>query len=322
MFIEPCGCEHTAASFICVNEMTTLKTTPHLSFKLSGTAHISCETDVTPIEVPESAHNGEQFHLSAVSPSLYKKGVLIEKIALQVNTTQNNNKNNPTSKTYKKWDSSQYFYLIREWQLTGDYKLAAAVLGMPVKTAANIISKFKSAGKTFPNPRGNSHRKYDKKKISKFLAQYLEFHSNSTLEEMKENIWENRDVLLEPSCTAPSISWICNLLKQSLFDSKPITLKIASIDPMKRNSEETLQSRKQFVQWYNSLSDIDVKRLVWVDEHGFNFYTVKHRAWSRQGTPAVVRTPTAKGNLLSVILAVSGTFGKIFMEVCCETSCN
>ena len=50
-------------------------------------------------------------------------------------------------------------------------------------------------------------------------------------------------------------------------------------------------------------------------------YTVKRRAWSVQGSPAVIQNTTTKGKNISVLLSVSAEFGKIAMQaVDCSTS--
>jgi hypothetical protein len=130
---------------------------------------------------------------------------------------------------------------------------------MPFSTAANIISQYKKSNKMFPKPRGSIHRKYNKLKIADFLFKYLSqpANSNSTLSEMQSEIWEHKAQL---GCkSAPSITWISNLLTESLFDSKPMTLKYASVDPVRRNSTEVLEERANFVSWYSSLSDDEKK---------------------------------------------------------------
>lgn len=186
---------------------------------------------------------------------------------------------------------------------------------MPKSTASTIISQFKKSQKCYPNPRGDSHKVFDKLKIAKFLDDYLSdtANSNSTLEEMKEEIWENRSELLSPTTPhPPSVSWICKLLSESLFDSKKITLKSVSVDPIRRNCDEVIQKRIEFVSWYNTLTDDDKRCIVWVDEHGFNLWSVRKKGRSKQGLKVTVPVATTKGNNVTIILAVS-TYGKVAM---------
>ena len=184
---------------------------------------------------------------------------------------------------------------------------------MPVETARTIIKNFIKTGQIEPKKRGEPHQKYDKNQIAAFLFTFISDtkNSNSTLEEIRMEISNT----LFNGAQAPSCSWIYNLLKQPYFNSKPITLKIASMVPTRRNSPETLVERKEFVEWIQQLSATDLSRLVFVDEHGIQLYTVRHRARSVAGVPATVSVPTVKGKNVTNLLAVSVTFGKVTLMV-------
>jgi len=192
---------------------------------------------------------------------------------------------------------------------------------MPYHTAANILSRYRKSG--IPFPQHTLWKLYNKERIAAFLHSFFSDpeHTNATLEEARNEIWKNRSKLLHRHCSRPpSISWICKLLQKALFNAKPITLKIASINPLKRNIHETIEERFNFVMWIESLSKTDFSRLVWVDEHGFNFYTVKRRGWSIQGDPVVIHSYSAKGKNMTVLLAVSAVFGKVAMQALDSTT--
>ena len=187
---------------------------------------------------------------------------------------------------------------------------------MPHHTAANILSRYRRHGILFPQ-HASMYILYNKEKIAAFLYSYFSNpdHSIATLEEVRKEIWANKHRLLHKYCSKPpSESWICELLQQSLCNAKPITLKMVSLNPLKRNTYETIEARYNFVIWIETISSNDLKRLVWVDEHGFNFYTVKRRGWAVQGSPAVIQANTTKGKNITVLLAVSAEFGKIAMH--------
>jgi len=189
---------------------------------------------------------------------------------------------------------------------------------MPSKTAANIIWRFKTTRSRKPRKRGGAPKKFDSKKIAQFVFQYLSdpCHSNSTLEQIQHKIWTNRNLLLNENITQPpSISWISKLLSSKLFHSKPITLKFASYEPQIRNSPQVIEERFQFANMIQQLSDTEVKCILFLDEHGYNLFTVRHRARSVQGERAVVKTPTAKCQNVTVTLTVSPTFGKIHIQI-------
>jgi len=206
---------------------------------------------------------------------------------------------------------SDYQLLIKSWMKGINIHLIAEVLDMPIKTARNIIWRFKSTGMFAPQKRGTSHPvKFDKRILSPLIYQYLSdpAHSNSTLVEIQQFIWTKKQIL-------PSVSWIEKLLHSKLFLSKPMTLKYASIEPKSRNSPDVIQHRYEFVCWLNSLSIQQTQSIIFLDEHGYNLYTVKHRAWARQGERATVLTPTVKSQNVTVTIAVSPTFGKIAIQI-------
>lgn len=187
---------------------------------------------------------------------------------------------------------------------------------MPVKTTSNIIWRFKSTGIRAPRKRGGKPKKYDSKQLALTIFQHISdpLHSNSTLEELQQHVWNQRAHFpgLE---SPPSVSWIEHLLKSNLFHSKPITLKYASLEPKSRNSPEVLEQRFEYYQWLQNLSVEEAQCLIFLDEHGFNLFTVKHRARSIQGTRSTIETPDVKCQNVTVTLAVSPVFGKISIQI-------
>lgn len=209
------------------------------------------------------------------------------------------------------WSANHYEAVILAWELNQNYYLVASHYGMPKKTVDDIIYRFKKTGQRFPRKRGGHELKFNKKELSVWLCTFLSYptNSNSTLQEIRQQMWEDRAKL--KLSHLPSTSYIHNLLHTKLFSSKKFTLKQATLSPVIRNSATVVLERKKFVEW---IEKQDKDQIVWIDEHGFNFWTVRHKARSIQGTPAVIQVPTVKGKNMSVVLAVSSTFGKIHMQ--------
>ena len=95
-----------------------------------------------------------------------------------------------------------------------------------------------------------------------------------------------------------------------------MTLKFASVNHQLRNVEWVVNERKNFIEQITSSTKEEFNRIIWVDEHGFKLWTVRHQARSQRGTPAAVTVPTIKGKNISCILGVSIAFGKIAFSVC------
>ncbi|CDH60001.1 hypothetical protein RO3G_03680 [Lichtheimia corymbifera JMRC:FSU:9682] len=90
-----------------------------------------------------------------------------------------------------------------------------------------------------------------------------------------------------------------------LTDKLSFTLTRTQPRVAERNSEDTLEQRRQFVQSIIEQS-IDFRRkCVFIDESGFVKNMVRPVAWSKKGTPATVTVPTIRGTNLSIIGCIS-----------------
>lgn len=77
---------------------------------------------------------------------------------------------------------------------------------------------------------------------------------------------------------------------------------------------KVIWQRALFVDWYDSLTNIDQSRLVWFDEHGVNMWTVRRRGRSLKGDRVDIPAPTYKGTNCTVLQATSASFGKLCMQ--------
>ena len=102
---------------------------------------------------------------------------------------------------------------------------------------------------------------------------------NSTLQELRSEIWKNKSLLLGKHVPPPSIQWIANRLNHELHWNK----QVGTVEPQMRNHPEVILERKEFALWLLNLSEIDRMRLIWEDEHSVNFWTVSKSARSPLG---------------------------------------
>jgi hypothetical protein len=130
--------------------------------------------------------------------------------------------------------------------------------GMPLKTGYNIISRFLKTGRRTPQSRGSKAEYYDSKIIMRFVCEFLSNNNNSntTLEEIRYEIWKKKKYLLFGS-PPPSTSWLDRKLREALW-----TWKVSTVEPQLRNSPEVILERQQFVFWLQNLSVIDAQRHV------------------------------------------------------------
>ena len=199
---------------------------------------------------------------------------IVGKIVESVPKLKPKRKSRELKKHYHSWSAKDYRNVITEWLNTGKFQNTTTAIGVPKKTAANIITQFKKLGKTCPCLRGGCHHVvYNEQKIANFLNEILTKpeYSNYTLLELQSAIWNNKHTLLSSTClNPPSIQWIHNTLLKPISDGFPITLKFGKITPERRNSSIVIYERYEFVKWVQQLSSNDCKRLLFVDEHGFN----------------------------------------------------
>jgi len=218
----------------------------------------------------------------------------------------------------RSYSAEEYNFIISAWEKGIPVYKISEVLHMPLKTTHNIIWRFKNSGVRVPQKRGGRRKLYNPCKIAQLVSEFISssLHSNATLKEIQLYIWKHRtNILPKEIHTPPSEKWIDNLLKSTLYFAKPFTLKYASLEPSSRNTPETLEARYDFVEWVQQLSILESQTLVFMDEHGYNMFTVKRRARAPLGEHAVVRCPTVRCQNVTVTLAVSPVFGKISIRI-------
>ena len=85
-----------------------------------------------------------------------------------------------------------------------------------------------------------------------------------------------------------------------------LSIKVVSRHPLGRNKEGTLQARAYWVdRWVNNDNMNYLKNCIFVDESGFDINMRRSRGWSKRGTQAVVTTPSAKEESLTLLLVLS-----------------
>ena len=73
--------------------------------------------------------------------------------------------------------------------------------------------------------------------------------------------------------------------------------------PAARNSERVLKLRKERIEEWEAISELNfAKNYVFTEEEsGFNLYTQRNYGRSRRGTPAKGIVPTAKGVTITIL---------------------
>ncbi|CAG8837315.1 21791_t:CDS:2, partial [Racocetra persica] len=98
---------------------------------------------------------------------------------------------------------------------------------------------------------------------------------------------------------------ICERTVARYVTNLGFTLKRLTVVPEGRNTPETIQKRKDYVQKiYNENINI-YSDIVYIDETGFNLHLSKSRGHAHRGQPAIRKVESNRGKNISVIAAIN-----------------
>ena len=214
----------------------------------------------------------------------------------------------------RKYSEGDYERLISAYTRGDDVSSVASVLGINPYSARNIIRRYLRDGVSAPKRRGGANNvPLNKQAILDIIRAFYndKNHADATLEELQRHLLseEHQHVLPladgHPRCV--SVATLCEWLNNDLF----FTLKYAVPEPTARNTPALKEARRLFATW---LHEIDPRRLLYFDEHGFNLWTTRKRARAPAGQQARVPVSVQKMLNCTVAACVSSTFGKIHMR--------
>ncbi len=98
---------------------------------------------------------------------------------------------------------------------------------------------------------------------------------------------------------------------------KSFSTKCLSIVPVERNSTTNIEKRREYCAW---AANIDERDMIFIDEFGCNLHTVRKRGRARIGKRAETNVKGGKGANVSIIAAISPTYGLIHHRASLETT--
>ena len=213
-----------------------------------------------------------------------------------------------------RYSAETYTRLIEAYRKDEDIGWVASVLKIKPASARTIIMRYKKGGDTAPKRRGGPHNNpFNKPAILAAIREFYadSLHSDATLSELQTHLLSGENARLLPlkqngERRPVSVATLCKWLNNELF----LTLKVATPDPSARNTAALKEARHRFVEW---LCGIYARRLIFIDEHGFNLWTRRSRGRGPIGYPA--RVPVAIQKMLNCTVAgcVTAT-GKLLMR--------
>jgi transposase len=172
------------------------------------------------------------------------------------------------------------------------HTVIADIFNVSRKTIDNWVNKFENEGT--PAEADVSQKRVLPEGMEKFIETYIQIHPTLYLEELQEQI-----SLHFPSFPK-SISSVCRLLRHDLNYTRKVLTKRA------REA-----SRNEIQNYYARLAPFYCcpEQLVFVDETSKDGRSsFRKYAYSKKGTPAIVRLPNTRGKRVS-ILASFTTYG-------------
>ncbi|CAG8796814.1 7312_t:CDS:2, partial [Cetraspora pellucida] len=158
----------------------------------------------------------------------------------------------------------------------------------------SIVDRFDREGRITSKPRGG-----DKKSILN------EQHKNFLEEAIEQEPWITiADLIQELVDQFPNLQ-LSDRTVARYIRNMGFTLKRLTVVPEGRNSDDTIQKRKQYVERiYNENINI-YSDMVYIDETGFNLHLSTLRGRARHGQPAIRKVVNNRRKNISVIAAIN-----------------
>ncbi|CAG8803766.1 12475_t:CDS:2, partial [Cetraspora pellucida] len=173
------------------------------------------------------------------------------------------------------------------WDVAANFQLAAS-------TIQSIVDRFDREGRITSKPRGG-----DKKSILN------EQHKNFLEEAIEQEPWITiADLIQELVDQFPNLQ-LSDRTVARYIRNMGFTLKRLTVVPEGRNSDDTIQKRKQYVERiYNENINI-YSDMVYIDETDFNLHLSTSRGRACHGQPAIHKVVNNRGKNISIIAAIN-----------------
>ena len=206
---------------------------------------------------------------------------------------------------YRRPSVEERWAIIRAHEDGEDYHRVAEQLQIRRGTAWSIIARYVRTGAVATLPRGGPRpAKLDNESID-LLVMCIEENPQLTLNQLNSIL---RDTW--PDKRQVSISTILRGLQGALISIKKVVPQ-----PADRNSAEVKAARSAYANWRMQLNPRT--KVIYVDETGYNLYTMRTRGRAAVGERAIRTVCGSKGANTSVIAAISDQHadGVLYYEI-------
>jgi len=175
-------------------------------------------------------------------------------------------------------------------------KVAAAALGLKYTTAHKILTTFKNENRIEKRKCPGREKQFGEPVILEIVRYLTVTHPDATLNQCRQHLIREKEAL-NHTYKIPSITTIDRILR-----SNKISLKALTVVPEQRNSEGTIELRKQYAIKYSRYEGS--ANFVFIDEFGCNISLRRSKGRSTIGFPATIEATGSRGNNLSVCAAI------------------
>ncbi|CAB4007607.1 Cyclin-dependent kinase-like 2 [Paramuricea clavata] len=180
-----------------------------------------------------------------------------------------------------------------------DYLSVADTIGVNRSTARGIVRRHLQEGQIAERPRGGpNHRKVDNE-MKQCIEEILNENPVLTLDGINRLLQER----------LPDKPRIHSRTVGKVLNGMLYTFKLVRRCPAERNRPDVIQSRRDYAAWF--LGEAIQRQIVFIDECGFNVWTARSQGRALRGDRAYRQVSGQKGRNISIILAVSSTFGLV-----------
>ncbi|KAG0750197.1 hypothetical protein G6F57_010982 [Rhizopus arrhizus] len=169
---------------------------------------------------------------------------------------------------------------------------------MGKKNGETILSGYKPVFKV--KRKGNNVKLTEEH--SQYLNEFVEKHPTCIVKDATESLYDTFHGLTINEST----------VYRHITEKQEFTLTRTQARFVNRNSDDTLEQRRQFIEHIDAMNDETFykRRCISVDESGFKKNMVRPVAWSKKGEPAEVDVE-AEGTNLSILDCCFATSSKI-----------
>lgn len=199
-------------------------------------------------------------------------------------------------KTITALDASRIITKYKDTLLKTEAIKLGIALGYKKTSLYTLLRRFDSQDDAdhVPAPvrRGGARHSKVTDEIKTYLSNCVEARATITLRELRDGLSSDMNVTLSKSTIEKVLNRMC------------LTYKKVYYHPERRNSEDTKNARIEFCDRFKGISEQARRRIVWMDETGFDLWCLRTKGRSPKGKRCTSVVTNSRMRNLSAIIAI------------------